>query len=131
MPDSKCLCKDRGKFVTLPAMETTRQNKINRLLVKDLTEIFEREFRATFKGYMVTFTKVKITPDLSIARVYVSIFTMGDKDEALKMLKEKKNEIRFHLGTRVKNQLRIVPSLEFFIDDSLDYIEKIDQLLKS
>lgn len=111
-------------------METTRQNKISRLLQKEISEIFQREL--LFAGGLITVTKVKITPDLSIARIYLSIFiTGGNKKEAiLEKITASKSELRKKLGIRVKNQLRIIPNLEFFIDDSLDYIENIENLLK-
>jgi ribosome-binding factor A len=78
---------------------------------------------------MITVTKVKITPDLSLARIMLSIFGVEDKQKVLQKITSEKSEIRFELGKRIKNQLRKVPELAFFLDDSLDYIERIDQLL--
>ncbi len=111
-------------------METTRQNKISRLLQKEISEIFQREM--LFSGGLITVTKVKITSDLSIARIYLSIFVTGStkKEAILEKITISKSEIRKKLGIRVKNQLRIIPNLEFFVDDSLDYIENIENLLK-
>lgn len=110
-------------------METERQKKLGRLFQKDLGEILQMEGRAWFPGAMVTVTKVHVAPDLSFARVYLSIF---GKDAAgvLKIVETHTKQVRKHLGLRIKNQVRIVPQLRFFIDDSLDYIEKIENLLK-
>jgi ribosome-binding factor A len=109
-------------------METTRQQKINSLLQKDLADIFLRE--VIIPNTMISVTRVNVTPDMSIARVNLSIFATKDKTAALKQIQMKKSEIRHLLGERVKHQLRIVPDLQFFIDDSLDRIERIDELLK-
>ncbi len=111
-------------------METIRQERINKILQKDLGEIFQLELRHVTIGSMVTVTKVKVTPDLSVAKIYLSLFATKDKDELLKNIRKHTKEIRGKLGNRVKNQLRIVPNLSFYIDDSLDYIENIDNLLK-
>ncbi|MGV8092369.1 MAG: 30S ribosome-binding factor RbfA [Mangrovibacterium sp.] len=112
-------------------MESTRQQKINRLLQKELADIFQRESKTMFMGVMISVTVVRITPDLSIARVHVSIFPGDNKKEVLKEIRIANPRIRGILGRRIGKQLRIVPELEFYIDDSLDYIENIDRLLKS
>ncbi|MBU2649857.1 MAG: 30S ribosome-binding factor RbfA [Bacteroidetes bacterium] len=111
-------------------MDSKRQQKISRMLQRDVSEIFQRNTAAWAKGALVTVTKVKITSDLSIARIYLSIFATGDKAAILDHINGQKRDIRFHLGQKVKDQLRKVPELEFFQDDSLDYIENIDNLLK-
>ena len=111
-------------------MDTTRQNKIAKLIQKELADIFLFD-SAPLSDCMITVTKTTITKDLSIARAYLSIFNSDDSKETLKKIKINTKDIRFRLGQKVKNQLRIVPSLEFFIDDSLDYIENIENLLKS
>jgi ribosome-binding factor A len=110
-------------------METTRQNKISRLLQKDLSDIFQREGRYLYGGALVTITKVHVTSDLSIARVYLSLFATKDKNELLNLIKTHTKELRFKLGQRIGRQVRVIPDLQFFIDDSLDYIEKIEKLL--
>ena len=110
-------------------MDTIRQERINNLLQKDLGEIFQVEMRHVTRGSMITVTKVKVTPDLSVAKVYLSLFATSDKDEMLKAVRSHTKEIRGKLGNRVKNQLRVVPNLNFYLDDSLDYIENIDNLL--
>ena len=111
-------------------MDTTRQNKISRLIQKDLSEIFLLEFKNSFPGSIITVTKVRVTSDLSFAKIYLSIFSTIDKNVVILKIKDHSKEIRRLLGNRVKNQLRVVPSLEFFIDDSLDYLENIENLLK-
>jgi len=111
-------------------MEPTRQNKVARLIQKDLGEIFLQLGKPALKGRMVTVTIVRMSPDLSVAKVYLSVFPSEEKTEYLKHLKQYTKIIRNLLGQRVRNQLRNVPELAFFLDDSLDYVEKIDQLLK-
>jgi ribosome-binding factor A len=111
-------------------MDSTRQNKVARLLQKELGNIFQRLERDALQGRMVTITQVRVSSDLSVAKVYLSIFPSDNKTEFIDHLKHYTKIIRNQLGQRVRNQLRIVPELAFFIDDSLDYVEKIDQLLK-
>lgn len=110
-------------------MESTRQSKISRLLQKDLSEIFQMESRNLFQGKMISVTRVRISPDLGLARVYLSIFPSSDAEAVLKEVKIQTKNMRRLLGNRVGKQLRIVPSLSFFIDDSLDYIANIDSIL--
>ena len=110
-------------------METTRQNKISRLLQKELSEIFLLQTKA-MTGVLVSVSAVRISPDMSIARVYLSIFPSDKGAEMVKNINNNMKSIRYELGTRVRHQLRIIPELKFFVDDSLDYIEKIDSLLQ-
>ena len=109
-------------------MQETRQNKIARLLQKELSLIFQQQTRATH-GVMVSVTRVKISPDLSICTAYLSIFPSEKAEEILTNINANGKSVRYELVTRVRNQLRIVPELRFFIDDSLDYIDRIDELL--
>ena len=81
-------------------------------------------------GVLVSVSVVRISPDMSVARVYLSIFPSEKSKEIVENINNNTKSIRFELGTRVRHQLRIIPELKFFVDDSLDYIEKIDQLLK-
>ena len=110
-------------------MQETRQNRISRLLQKELSLIFQSQTRQ-MHGVMVSVTRVKISPDLSICTAYLSIFPSERGDELLKNIQQNTSTIRYDLGQRVRNQLRIIPELRFFIDDSLDYLERIDYLLK-
>jgi ribosome-binding factor A len=111
-------------------MESTRQLKYSRLLQKELSEIFQREGTTKFGKVLITVTRVRISPDLSQARVYVSLFGTNDREALLKKIKEEGKEIRNALAQKIKHQARVVPNLDFFIDDSLDYAERIDELLK-
>ena len=106
-------------------METTRQNKISRLMQKELSEIFLLQTKA-MPGVLVSVSAVRISPDMSIARVYLSVFPSEKAEEIVKNVNDNMKTIRYELGTRVRHQLRIIPELKFFVDDSLDYIEKID-----
>lgn len=110
-------------------MESTRQNKVSRLIQRDIGDIFQKEGRDLFSNSMITVTKVNVTRDLSVAKVYLSLFTTGDKSQLLDSIKRHTGEIRYKLGKRIGKQVRIVPEIQFFIDDSLDYIENIEKLL--
>lgn len=109
-------------------MDTTRQNRIARLLQKELGDIFLLEGKK-MQGTLISVSVVRISPDLSIAKVYLSIFPSEKGEELLKSLNANSKTIRYELGTRTRHQLRIIPELKFFLDDSLDYIDKIDSLL--
>lgn len=110
-------------------METTRQNKVARLIQKELSLIFQAQTRQ-MQGVLVTVSSVRISPDMSIARVYLSVFPSQKAEELIANVNTNMKAIRFDLGNRVGKQLRIIPELKFFVDDSLDYIENIDRLLK-
>ena len=110
-------------------MQETRQNRISRLLQKELATIFQEQTRQ-MHGVMVSVPRVTIRPGLSICTAYLSIFPSEKSEEILKNVTANTKTIRYDLGCRVHNQLRIIPELRFFIDDSLDYIERIDELLK-
>jgi ribosome-binding factor A len=110
-------------------MQETRQNKIARLLQKELSVIFQEQTRS-MHGVMVSVTRVRVSPDLSICTAYLSIFPSERGEELLQNITKNEKQVRYELGTRVRHQLRIIPELRFFIDDSLDYIERIDELLK-
>ena len=110
-------------------MQETRQNRISRLLQKELSLIFQSQ-TSMMHGVMVSVTKVKISPDLSICTAYLSVFPSEKGEEILKNITANEKTIRYDLGKKVRNQLRIIPELRFFLDDSLDYLERIDELLK-
>lgn len=110
-------------------MQETRQNRIARLLQKELSLIFQAQTRM-MRGVMVSVTQAKISPDLSICTAYLSVFPSEKGEEILNNINKNASQIRYELGNRVHNQLRIIPELRFHIDDSLDYIERIDELLK-
>lgn len=110
-------------------METTRQQKISRLLQKELSDIFLLQTKA-MPGVLVSVSKCYISPDMSICRAYLSIFPSERAAEILGNITANAASLRFELGNRVRHQLRIIPELKFFVDDSLDYLENIDRLLQ-
>ncbi|HOV70886.1 MAG TPA: 30S ribosome-binding factor RbfA [Dysgonamonadaceae bacterium] len=111
-------------------MKTNREEKINRLVQKELSELFLTETKKT-RGVIISVTHVRISPDLSVAHVYLSIFPSEKAHELLKNITDNVKTIRYDLGTRIGKQVRIVPELIFHLDDSLDYIDNIDRLLKN
>jgi ribosome-binding factor A len=111
-------------------MESTRQKKVSRLIQKELADIFIKRNNEIAHGKLVSVTTVRVSPDLSFARVFLSIFPNKGQNEVFDLIKEMTPKIRFELGQKVRTQLRIVPEIAFFIDDSLDYIDNIDKLLK-
>ena len=111
-------------------METTRQKKVSRLLQKELSNIFHNEIPLLLGNVWVSVTIVRVSRDLANANVFVSIFPVEKPKSALNVIKNNSSLFRKHLGVRVKNQLRIVPIIEYFLDDSAAYAEQIDKLLK-
>ncbi len=111
-------------------METTRQQKVSKQIQRDIAEILQRDLAEILKGILTTITVVRISPDLSYAKIYISIFPFDRNEQVLQLLKDNNWRIRKALGSRTRNQLRIVPEIEFFLDDSLEYIESIDRALK-
>lgn len=109
-------------------MESTRQAKISRLLQKELSEIFRRQTAKTH-GVIVSVSGVRVTPDLSIAKVYLSVFPSEHSAQVLENIKTSEKTVRYELAQIVRFQLRKVPELQFYLDDSLDYLENIDRLL--
>jgi len=109
-------------------MESKRQQKFAGVIQKDLAEIFQREGMSFLPNMLVTITKVRMTPDLAIARVFLSFFNSQDSSLALNTIKAHASEIRYKLGARIKNQARIIPHLEFFIDDTNEYVERMDEI---
>ena len=110
--------------------ENTRQLKVVREIQRDLAEIIRSKGMATYGGAMVTVSGVKMSPDLSLAKVYVSIFPSSKAEAVMARLEEDNRRLRGELGRLVAKQLRIVPEFAFYLDDSLDYVEHIDELLK-
>ncbi|MDR0844860.1 MAG: 30S ribosome-binding factor RbfA [Tannerella sp.] len=110
-------------------MEKTRLNKIGRLLQKELGDLFLKQANGAV-GTLISVSGVRVSPDLSVARVYLSIFPSEKGAETLKAIEKNNRTVRYELGQRVHLQLRKIPELSFFLDDSLDYVEHIDELLK-
>ena len=121
--------RTRHPTETKQYMQETRQNRISRLLQKELSLIFQSQTRM-MHGVMVSVTRVKISPDLSICTAYLSVFPSEKGEEIISAVNKDQATIRYDLGQKIRNQLRIIPELRFFIDDSLDYIDRIDELLK-
>ena len=111
-------------------MESKRQLRIGSMLQKEMSEVIMVDLPHLFREGMVTVTKASITSDLSIARFYLSVFGVSDKEAFFENIRKHSSEIRYKLGVRIHLQLRITPQVEFFEDDSLDYISNIEKLLK-
>jgi ribosome-binding factor A len=110
--------------------ESTRQQKVARQIQKDISELFLKECAELVKGVIVSVTAVRVSPDLEYARIYLSIFPFARHEEIMEKIQAENWKIRKLLGQRMRNQLRVVPEITFFLDDSLEYIENIDNLLK-
>ena len=109
-------------------MESKRQQKFAGVIQEDLAAIFQREGMNYLPNTMVTITKVRVTPDLAIARVFLSFFNTANNAQALQTVKLHASEIRYKLGNRIKDQVRIIPQLEFFIDDTSEYVDRMDKI---
>lgn len=109
-------------------MESKRQLKFAGVIQKDLAEIFQREGMNFLPNTMVTITKVRVTPDLALARIFLSFFNSANISLALNTIKAHAGEIRYKLGGRIKDQVRVVPQLEFFVDDTSEYVERMDKI---
>lgn len=111
-------------------MDSTRQQKIARQIQKDIGDIFLKEGAEWVRGALVTVTKVRVSPDLGLAKIYVSVFPFDKGPQMLEHLGAGVSRIRGMLGNRVRSQFRVVPELAFYLDDSLEYVEHIETLLK-
>ncbi len=111
--------------------ESTRQQKVSKQIQRDIADIFQKEGAAIVKGILTTVTAVRVSPDLSYAKIYVSIFPFDKHEEYMHRLKENNWLIRKALGSRIKLQLKVVPEIDFFLDDSLEYIEGIDRAMNA
>ena len=112
-------------------MESQRQKKISVLIQKDISNIIQSFFREkTRTNLIISVTKVSVSPDLSISKIYLSVFPSLNFSTVLDVLNKNKTDIRKKLSGLIKHQLRIIPDIVFFVDDSLDYIDKIDEALK-
>jgi len=109
-------------------MESKRQQKFAGVIQQDLAAIFQREGSAYLPNTLVTITKVRVTPDLAIARIFLSFFNNSNTQLALQTIKSHATEIRYKLGARIKDQVRIVPQLEFFVDDTNEYVDRMDKI---
>lgn len=112
-------------------MDSKRQHKFSKLILKDLAEIFQHSYRDSFNPALVTLTDVEISPDLGIASVYVSVLPSGEQDRVMESLENKKSHIRGELGKRIGKQARIVPDLRFFPDETEENATKMDALFQN
>ncbi len=109
-------------------MESKRQQKFARQVQKDLGDIFQKEMRGQFGDAFITVTDVKVSPDLGLARAYLSFLLTNDKEQLLKNIQEKTKQIRQILANKIRNQVRVIPELQFFLDDTAEYAAKMDAL---
>lgn len=112
-------------------MDSIRQQKIARLIQKEFSLLLQKELKHLCNNALVTVTFVRVSADLQIAKIYLSIYNTANKDSVLQEFKANTSEARYMLGQRLRFQLRRIPELIFYLDDSMDFIEKIDKLLKS
>lgn len=111
-------------------MATVRSEKIAALIKKEMSVIFQQNMPTLFRGLMITVTRARVSPDMGVAKLYLSFFPSERKDDGLALVREQQSALRGMLGVRVAKQLRKIPELHFYLDDSLDYFEEIDRLLK-
>jgi ribosome-binding factor A len=111
-------------------MENKRQAKVARLIQKELADYFLKNGLSTFGNSFITVSKVKVTPDLGLARIYLTFLNEKDPQKLLNLVKAFLKEIRTDLASRIKNQVRKIPDLEFYYDDTMDYMEKMEKIFK-
>ncbi|MFK7900596.1 MAG: 30S ribosome-binding factor RbfA [Cyclobacteriaceae bacterium] len=110
-------------------MESTRQQKFARLIQRDMSEIFQRESTFLFDRVMITVTTVRVSPDLGVAKIYLSLLLSNDNGATLEKIKDATSKLRNLLGKKIKNQVKKVPEIYFYLDDSADYASKMDNLI--
>src|SRR5690606_22911575 len=106
------------------------QQRFASVIQEDISDIFLKNGNAWIPGAMITVTRVRVTPDLAIARIYISFLAIKDRDEALEIIRRHTSDIRYKLGTRIRNQVKVIPELEFYVDDSSDYVAHMDELFE-
>ncbi|MFM7725773.1 MAG: 30S ribosome-binding factor RbfA [Flavobacteriales bacterium] len=111
-------------------MSSVRLDKVSALLKRELSTLFQQNMHTLFEGMMITVTQVRVSPDLGVAKAYLSFFPTEKKEHGIEVVNEKKAHLRKLLAGEVGKQIRKIPELSFYIDDSLDYFEEIDRLLK-
>jgi len=123
----RCECRPAWYFCR---MSSVRLDKVSALLKRELSTLFQQNMHTLFEGMMITVTQVRVSPDLGVAKAYLSFFPTDKKEHGIEVVNEKKTHLRKLLAGEVGKQIRKIPELIFFIDDSLDYFEEIDRLLK-
>jgi ribosome-binding factor A len=111
-------------------MDSTRQLKVSRLIQKELSFVFQKDGQWIYGAYLVSITDVRVSPDLSVSRIQLSVFPVDGRENVVNLINDNTAKLRHELAVRVKNQMRKVPDLYFYLDDSFDRMERIDQLLK-
>jgi len=111
-------------------MESQRQQKVARLLQKEMGDYLQQNGREILPGKLITVTVVRVSPDLGVAKVYLSIFPLKEDENPLEGIQAQASKIRHEIGQKIRNQLRAIPEFVYYLDDSLDYIDRIDNLLK-
>ena len=111
-------------------MKSNRKDKVSRLIQKELSSIFQNDYQHIFNGIIVSITTVRISVDFSYAKIFLSIFPVKKPQEVVSLINKIKPRIRLDLGKKIRNQLRIVPDLQFYLDDSSEYSSEIERLLK-
>jgi len=109
-------------------MESNRQKKFAGLLQEELAAIFQREGAAYLPNTLVTITKVRVSPDLAVAKVYLSFLNTNNTSLSVATVNSHAGEIRYKLGSRIRHQARVIPTLSFFVDDTNEYVERMDQI---
>ena len=110
-------------------MESKRQLKFSRLIQKDLADIFQRDAKGMFGGAFITVTRVGMSPDLGVAKVHVSILAVQDREATLSKIKAQSKSIRSFLAAKIKNQVRVIPELIFYLDENVDYAMKMSSII--
>jgi len=111
-------------------MNSKRQHKYSKLILRDLAEIFQRDFRDSFGSAFVTLTGVQVSPDLAVASVYISVLPSSMKEDVLEAIENRKSQIRGALGRRIGKQARIIPDLRFFLDETEENAAQMDEMFK-
>lgn len=111
-------------------MESTRQQKFSRLIQRDMSEIFQRESTFLFDRVMITVTTVRVSPDLGVAKIYLSLLLSDDNEATLEKIREASGKLRNLLGKKIRNQVKKIPEIYFYLDDSADYASKMDKIIK-
>ncbi|MCX2494712.1 30S ribosome-binding factor RbfA [Pedobacter sp. PF22-3] len=111
-------------------MESKRQQKFAGVLQEELAQVFQREGAAFLPNTLVTITRVRVSPDLAVAKVYLSFFNTNNTALSINTVNSHAGEIRYKLGSRIRHQVRVVPELTFFVDDTNEYVERMDHLFE-
>lgn len=111
-------------------MESNRQKKVAKVFQEELSEVFRKEAMESFKGTLLTVSDVSVSPDLSVAKIYISVFPTSHQQQILKSIKDKSAQYRSHLARSAAKTMRITPELLFYLDSTLDEMDKIDKALR-